>query len=126
MPSPTGERSMASRRRNGAAAWACGSANFIPRMRIADTRNESALIRNTASRPSSAATTPPTDAPTSRFTDHVAEERVLATSTSSRAVIFGSLKERSHQCLEQQQGVDQPHGGAGAHQQHGKDDDHPR
>ena len=47
------------------------------------------MSTNTVSRPNSAATTPPTDAPTSRFTDHVADESVLATSTSSRAATLG-------------------------------------
>ena len=43
----------------------------------------------TVSRPKNAATTPPTDAPISRFTDHVADDNVLATSTSSSAAILG-------------------------------------
>jgi hypothetical protein len=43
----------------------------------------------TVSRPKNAATTPPTDAPISRFTDHVADDRVLATRTSFSAEILG-------------------------------------
>ena len=58
-------------------------------MNTADARNESAFSTNTASRPNKAATTPPTDAPINRFTDHVAEDSVFARMTSSRAAIFG-------------------------------------
>ena len=78
IPSSTGVKSTRSRARNGAAASACGSANCILRIRTADVRNDSALSTNTASRPKNAATTPPTEAPIIRLTDHVADDSVLA------------------------------------------------
>ena len=62
---------------------------------MADVRNDSALRMNTASRPKNAATTPPTEAPMSRFTDHVADESVFATSTSLSAAILGMTELRA-------------------------------
>ena len=58
-------------------------------IRNADIANDNALITNTASRPSHAATTPPSIEPIARSNDHVADESVLATITSPSATTFG-------------------------------------
>ena len=65
------------------------------RIMSADTRNDSPFRTNTASRPNHAATTPPIVAPSTRFIDHVVDERVFATITSSRAVMFGMTELRA-------------------------------
>ncbi len=67
----------------------------MPAISKAEARNDSALSTNTASRPKKAATTPPTEAPIRRFTDHVAEDRVLAMSTSPFAAMFGITELRA-------------------------------
>ena len=95
MPSSTGEKSTRSRGLSGAADSACGSAKCIPPIRMAEAKKDSALRMNTVSRPKKAATTPPTEAPINRFTDHVAEESVLAMSTSPRAAMFGITELRA-------------------------------
>src|ERR1700692_4950747 len=95
MPSSTGEKSTRSRGRNGAANSACGSAKCMPAMSIAEAKKDKALSTKTASRPKKAATTPPTDAPINRLTDHVAEESVLATRTSSLAAMLGTTELRA-------------------------------
>src|SRR3981189_2520419 len=84
-----GEKSTRSRGRSGAADSAWGSAKLILLISNADVRNESAFRMKTVSRPKRAATTPPTAAPTSRFTDHVAQDNVLGTSPSSSAAMLG-------------------------------------
>src|ERR1700733_10504599 len=95
MPSSTGEKSTRSRGRSGVADSAWGSANRMPRIKKADIKNESALRRNTASRPKKAATTPPTEAPINRLTDQVADERVLAMSTSPLVAMLGITELRA-------------------------------
>src|SRR5450631_3135528 len=56
---------------------------------------QNAFGMNTVSRPKNAATTPPTDAPISRFTDHVAADRVFATRTSPSAAMLGITELRA-------------------------------
>ena len=50
---------------------------------------------NTASRPRKTATTPPSDAPIARSNDHVMDESVLATITSSRRTRLGITELRA-------------------------------
>src|SRR5712692_9483122 len=95
MPSSTGEKSTRSGGLNGAEDSACGSAKCIPLMSTAEAKNDSAFRTKTVSRPKKAATTPPTEAPTRRFNDHVAEESVLAMRTSPRSAILGITELRA-------------------------------
>src|SRR5204863_2421177 len=58
-------------------------------MKIAETKNDAELTTNATSRPKTAVTMPPTDAPTASMADHVALDNALAGSSSSPVVTFG-------------------------------------
>ena len=67
----------------------------VQTMKIADQKNDAALIVNATSRPATAVTTPPTDAPTASIADQVALASALAGSNSSSLVMFGIVAVRA-------------------------------
>src|SRR5215470_4020370 len=68
---------------------ACGSSKCILPIKNADTKNDSEFNMKDVLRPSRASATPPIVAPSTKFTDHVVDERVFATIRSSSLVMFG-------------------------------------
>lgn len=64
-------------------------------MKIAEMKNDAELTTKATSRPNTAVTTPPTDAPMASIADHVALESALAGSSSSPEVTFGIVAVRA-------------------------------
>src|SRR5207248_426598 len=63
--------------------------------KIADAKNDAALITNATSRPSHAVTRPPTDAPIASIADHVAADSALAGINSWGDVMLGIVDVRA-------------------------------
>ena len=112
------------------AAW--GSSKLMRRMSQAESRKEQALSTKTASRPSQTAASPPSEAPAARQKDQVMEASVLAASTCFLGDdvgdhgTVGGLEEGGADGFEEEQRIDQPDHGGGAHQQHAEDDEEAR
>src|SRR5688572_24318269 len=77
-------------------ATAGGVASYRVRaMKYADAKNDKALMTNATFRPATAATSPPTDAPTASIADHIAADSALAGISSSADVMFGIVAVRA-------------------------------
>src|SRR3954471_6850600 len=78
------------------AGRTAGVASYrVAAMKSADTKNDSELTMNATSRPKTAVTTPPTDAPMASIADHVALDNALAGSSSWADVMFGMVAVRA-------------------------------
>src|ERR1019366_5513711 len=64
-------------------------------MKYADAKNDAALIAKATFRPATAATIPPSDAPTASIADHIALDKAFAGSSSSAVVMLGMIAMRA-------------------------------
>src|ERR1044071_1258591 len=81
---------LSSRGRVGGAA-----SNRVIAMNIAEVKNDAELTTNAASRPNTAVTTPPIDAPIASIADHVALASAFAGTSWSAVVPFGIVAVRA-------------------------------